>query len=66
MGKRWVHQWDEYDRERGISYWTKNYLTALESSDHSALERKYEYFDPIYTLPTTGQTLWRQQAVKTG
>jgi len=66
VGKRWVHQWDEYDRERGISYWTKNYLTALESSDHSALERKYEYFDPIYTLPTTGQALWRQQAVMTG
>jgi lysine 2,3-aminomutase len=66
VGKRWVHQWDEYDREKGISYWTKNYLTALESSDHSALERKYEYFDPIYTLPAAGQALWRQQMVMTG
>ncbi|HVE64888.1 MAG TPA: lysine 2,3-aminomutase, partial [Mycobacteriales bacterium] len=25
VGKRWVHQVDDYDRERGISYWTKNY-----------------------------------------
>jgi lysine 2,3-aminomutase len=22
VGKRWVHQVAEYDRERGISYWT--------------------------------------------
>ena len=33
VGKRWVHQLDEYDRERGISYWTKNYRTALERDD---------------------------------
>ena len=25
VGKRWVHQIAEYDRELGISYWTKNY-----------------------------------------
>src|SRR5262245_41243256 len=24
VGKRWVHQLDSYDRDRGISYWTKN------------------------------------------
>ena len=30
VGKRWVHQIDEYDRERGISYWTKNYRTGIE------------------------------------
>jgi len=28
VGKRWVHQLREYDREKGISYWTKNYKTA--------------------------------------
>ena len=30
VGKRWVHQLEEYDRERGISYWTKNYRTGIE------------------------------------
>src|SRR5680860_77087 len=27
VGKRWVHQLAEYDHERGISRWTKNYLS---------------------------------------
>jgi lysine 2,3-aminomutase len=51
VGKRWIHQISEYDRERGISYWTKNYRTGIEGNDPEALTRKYEYFDPIYTLP---------------
>ena len=42
VGKRWVHQFEEYDREHGISYWTKNYRTALEGDDQSALTRMYE------------------------
>ena len=33
VGKRWVHQLTEYDRERGISYWTKNYRTSIERDD---------------------------------
>ncbi len=33
VGKRWVHQLAEYDREKGISYWTKNYLTGIEWDD---------------------------------
>ena len=61
VGKRWVHQLCRYDRERGISYWTKNYRTALESSDPQALTREYEYYDPIYTLPESGQAWWRAQ-----
>jgi len=61
VGKRWVHQWDEYDREKGISYWTKNYRTALDASEPGALSRKYEYYDPIYTLPPSGQAWWRSQ-----
>ena len=28
VGKRWVHMVTEYDRERGITYWTKNYRTV--------------------------------------
>jgi len=62
VGKRWVHQVAEYDRERGISYWTKNYRTGIEGDDADALTRQYEYFDPIYTLPESGQQWWRDQA----
>jgi lysine 2,3-aminomutase len=60
-GKRWVHQVDEYDRERGISYWTKSFLNTLERDDPEALERSYEYHDPIYTLPAAGRDWWRAQ-----
>jgi lysine 2,3-aminomutase len=63
VGKRWVHQWDEYDREKGISSWTKNYRTALDASEPGVLARKYEYYDPIYTLPEAGQAWWQAQAV---
>jgi KamA family protein len=60
VGKRWVHQVAEYDTERGISYWTKNYRTALEAEDPDALERQYEYYDPIHALPAAGQEWWRE------
>jgi lysine 2,3-aminomutase len=59
VGKRWVHQVAQYDRERGISYWTKNYRTAVEAGDELALERRYEYYDPIHLLPQKGQDWWR-------
>ncbi|MGH3343555.1 MAG: KamA family radical SAM protein, partial [Carbonactinosporaceae bacterium] len=49
VGKRWVHQVAAYDRERGISYWTKNYRTGIEGEDPEALNRRYPYHDPIYT-----------------
>ncbi len=58
VGKRWVHQVHEYDRERGVSYWTKNYRTGIEVQDAEALERTYEYYDPIHTLPEAGQEWW--------
>lgn len=61
VGKRWVHQVTDYDRERGISYWTKNYRTTIEKDDQSALAKRYEYYDPIYTLPQSGQDWWRSQ-----
>ena len=51
VGKRWVHQLESYDTERGISYWTKNYRTSIEAADPEALHRTYEYYDPIHTLP---------------
>jgi KamA family protein len=62
VGKRWVHQAERYDRDRGISYWTKNYRTGVESGDELALERQYEYYDPIYLLPEAGQAWWRSRA----
>jgi lysine 2,3-aminomutase len=62
VGKRWVHQVDEYDRERGISYWTKNYRTGIEYDDPEALTQKHPYYDPIYTLPEPGQAWWREHA----
>ena len=62
VGKRWVHQLTEYDRDHGISYWTKNYRTSIELEDAEALERRYEYYDPIHTLPEDGQAWWRHHA----
>jgi lysine 2,3-aminomutase len=59
VGKRWVHQLADYDREKGISYWTKNYRTSIEANDPEALTRTYEYYDPIHTLPAAGQQWWR-------
>jgi lysine 2,3-aminomutase len=64
VGKRWVHQIDEYDRERGISYWTKNYRTGIESDDPDALSRRYPYYDPISTLPPEGREWWRTHAAE--
>jgi lysine 2,3-aminomutase len=60
VGKRWVHQVAEYDRERGVSLWTKNYRTGIEAEDTGALDRRYAYYDPIYTLPASGQAWWRE------
>ncbi len=62
VGKRWVHQLREYDRELGISFWTKNYRTGIEVEDADALSRMYRYFDPVYTLPDSGQRYWRERA----
>jgi lysine 2,3-aminomutase len=60
VGKRWVHQLADYDTERGISYWTKNYRTSIEATAEDALSRTYEYYDPIHTLPAAGQEWWAQ------
>ena len=54
VGKRWVHQVAEYDREKGISYWTKNYRTGIEANDPTRSSRKYEYYDPIVHAARVG------------
>ncbi|PZS32884.1 MAG: lysine 2,3-aminomutase, partial [Pseudonocardiales bacterium] len=61
VGKRWVHQLEDYDEVHGVSYWTKNYRTGIEEIDPEALTRRYEYFDPIHTLPDEGQAWWHEQ-----
>ncbi len=60
VGKRWVHQVADYDREKGISYWTKNYRTGIEADDPEALGRRYEFYDPIHLLPEAGQRWWAE------
>ena len=56
------HVDQDYDRTKGISYWTKNYRTGIEDDDPDALTRRYQYYDPIYTLPEEGQQWWREEA----
>ncbi|MEV6314514.1 lysine 2,3-aminomutase [Streptomyces sp. NPDC051776] len=60
VGKRWVHQLADYDREYGISYWTKNYRTGIELDDPDALTRHYPFYDPVSTLPESGRRWWRE------
>ncbi|MDP9225539.1 MAG: lysine 2,3-aminomutase [Actinomycetota bacterium] len=64
VGKRWVHQVEDYDRVRGISYWSKNYRTSIEMEQPDAINLKHEYFDPISTLPEEGQSYWRDLAAR--
>lgn len=68
VGKRWVHQVHSYDRVRGISYWTKNYLTSIDGNQPEALQKLHEYYDPIDGLPKEGQEYWQaeEQASKAG
>ncbi|MEE1772799.1 lysine 2,3-aminomutase [Streptomyces sp. JV185] len=66
VGKRWVHQLVEYDRELGVSQWTKNYRTGIELDDLDALTRRYPFYDPITTLPESGRRRWRENTVEKG
>lgn len=61
VGKRWVHQIHSYDQVKGISYWKKNYLTSIEAHTPEVIDKLYEYFDPIDTLPAEGQAYWATQ-----
>jgi lysine 2,3-aminomutase len=62
VGKRWVHQVARYDTALGISYWTKNYRTAIEAQEPLALSREYPYYDPVHLLSADGQAWWRARA----
>ena len=61
VGKRWVHQVESYDRVLGISNWSKNYRTSIETDDVDALGRTHTYYDPIDSLPPEGQAWWAAQ-----
>jgi lysine 2,3-aminomutase len=61
VGKAWVHQNLDYDRVKGISYWSKHYRTPSDNDEPDALSRRHEYYDPIYTLPEDGQAYWREK-----
>ena len=60
VGKRWVHQVESYDRDKGMSFGRKHYRTSIEAGDEQALSREYVYYDPIYTLSQLGQDWWRK------
>jgi len=66
VGKRWIHQLADYDKVKGISYWTKSYRTGIEADDADALTRRYEYLDPVYALPAEGQAFWKKELEKSG
>ena len=55
LGKKWVHQVAEYDRELGISRWKSNDWSAPGATSVG------EYYDPIHSLPESGQSRWRAQ-----
>ena len=57
LGKMWVHQVAEYDRELGISRWRANDWAGDGAADGFA-----EYYDPIHSLPEPGQAWWRAEA----
>jgi lysine 2,3-aminomutase len=59
VGKRWVHQVVGYDRDHGVSSWSKNYRTPADGTDPASLERLHHYYDPVHTLPEEGQLWWR-------
>ena len=61
VGKRWVHQLADYDTERGISYWTKNYRTSIEAADPEALTRDLRVLRPDpHAAAEAGQQWWAE------
>ena len=64
VGKRWVHQLESYDRERGISYWTKNYRTSIEADDPEALTRHLRVLRPDPHPAAEGQQWWHEHGAE--
>ena len=66
VGKRWVHQVDEYDTVKGISYWSKNYRTGIEMDDPEAVRKTHVYYDPVHDLTEEGQQWWINEGFPRG
>ena len=64
VGKRWVHQLVDYDKIKGISYWTKNYRTLVDMDDPEVMDKRYTFYDPVYTLPGDGRLYWKEFLAK--
>jgi lysine 2,3-aminomutase len=58
VGKRLVHQVKAYDRVRGVSSWSKSYLTPLDEAHAGSLDAQHLYFDPVARLEPEGQAFW--------
>jgi lysine 2,3-aminomutase len=56
LGKMWVHQVAEYDRELGVSKWRAN-----DWAGDGVVDGFAEYYDPIHSLPEAGQAWWRAE-----
>jgi lysine 2,3-aminomutase len=62
LGKRLIDQHASYDRERGISLWRREpNADELDGEGNSDPDPDCSYFDPIDTLPPSGQDWWRGQ-----
>lgn len=55
-GKRWVHQYADYDRVRGISTWRRN--PGADAVPLDGPELPLRYFDPVHLLPEEGRGWW--------
>lgn len=60
VGKKLVHQASAYDRQTGVSFWTKNYLTSCDDLPGHVREWRQCYCDPIWSLPKEGCEYWRR------
>ena len=56
LGKLWVHQVAQYDRELGSA-------AGVQTTGRPTCPDGFaEYYDPIHTLPESGQAWWRAEA----
>ncbi|MQY12476.1 hypothetical protein SRB5_26100 [Streptomyces sp. RB5] len=57
LGKRWVHQLQDYDHTLGISYWGTS--SPRTTADKPGEPEPACYYDPVHTLPQEGRQWWR-------
>jgi lysine 2,3-aminomutase len=57
LGKRWVHQLQDYDHTLGISYWGTSSTRTTDTG--LAVPEPARYYDPVHTLSQEGRQWWR-------